>query len=287
MAERTYGEVPGYPVGSTFVNRAQLAASRVHRPNQAGICGGKDGAESIVVSGGYIDDEDYGDEIVYTGQGGNDPSTKRQVADQVLELGNAGLARNQLEGYAVRVVRGSGGDPAWSPATGLRYDGLLRVVDHWHTVGKDGFRIWRFRLVGLENSDQPPIDEAPVGASPRIPAVIQRLVRSTAVAVRVKQMHDHRCQICGLQIVTPAGPYAEAAYIRALGRPHHGPDVLGNVLCLCPNHHVMLDAGAVYIDNDHAVRETVTGTALGRLRMVRDHLIEGEFLAYHREVHAS
>ncbi|GAB3333735.1 YDG/SRA domain-containing protein [Micromonospora halotolerans] len=69
-----------------------MAASKVHRPLQGGICGGKDGAESIVVSGGYVDDEDYGDEIVYTGQGGNDPSTKRQVAHQELTLGNAGLA---------------------------------------------------------------------------------------------------------------------------------------------------------------------------------------------------
>lgn len=74
----------------------------VHRPGQAGICGGKDGAESIVVSGGYVDDEDYGDEIIYTDHGGNDPTTKRQNADQHLTRGNAGLARSQLEGYPVR-----------------------------------------------------------------------------------------------------------------------------------------------------------------------------------------
>jgi integrase len=40
----------------------------------AGISGGeREGADSIVVSGGYEDDEDYGDVIVYTGAGGNDP----------------------------------------------------------------------------------------------------------------------------------------------------------------------------------------------------------------------
>ncbi|MGN9805125.1 YDG/SRA domain-containing protein [Micromonospora sp. L32] len=159
MSGRTYGEISSYPVGSTFPNRAQLAASKVHRPLQGGICGGKDGAESIVVSGGYFDDEDYGDEIVYTGQGGNDPSTKRQVAHQELTLGNAGLARNQLEGNPVRVIRGAGGDPAFSPSTGFRYDGLFRVVDHWHTDGKDGFRIWRFRLVSLDDVDRPPARE--------------------------------------------------------------------------------------------------------------------------------
>lgn len=31
------------------------------------------GADSIVVSGGYPDDADYGDEIIYTGHGGRDP----------------------------------------------------------------------------------------------------------------------------------------------------------------------------------------------------------------------
>ena len=42
----------------------------------AGISGAeRDGADSIVVSGGYEDDEDYGNVIVYTGAGGNDPSS--------------------------------------------------------------------------------------------------------------------------------------------------------------------------------------------------------------------
>jgi putative restriction endonuclease len=76
MAKRTYGEIVGYPPGSTFVNRADLAASRVHRPLQGGICGGEDGAESIVVSGGYPDDEDHGVEVIYTGQGGRDSALR-------------------------------------------------------------------------------------------------------------------------------------------------------------------------------------------------------------------
>src|SRR5437016_7008157 len=111
MADRKFGEIDGYPPGSGFANRLEIAAALVHRPTQGGICGGKDGAESIVVSGGYVDDEDHGNEIVYTGQGGNDPATKRQVADQVLALGNVGLARSQLDGRPVRVIRGAGGDP--------------------------------------------------------------------------------------------------------------------------------------------------------------------------------
>ena len=82
---RVFGEIPGYPAGSLFDDRPSLSGSRVHRPRQAGISGGgKEGADSIVVSGGYEDDEDYGNLIIYTGHGGNDSSTGRQVADQTL-----------------------------------------------------------------------------------------------------------------------------------------------------------------------------------------------------------
>ncbi|GAA1569984.1 HNH endonuclease [Dactylosporangium maewongense] len=293
MPQRTYGEIPGFPAGSTFKNRADLAETGVHRPLQGGICGGRDGAESIVVSGGYVDDEDHGSELIYTGQGGNDPTTKRQIADQTLTLGNAGLARNQLDGNPVRVIRGAGGDTAHSPAAGLRYDGLFRVVDHWHETGKDGFRIWRFRLVSLESTDLPPDVsiattevEVATGPAERVQTVIQRLVRSTAVANGVKQKHNFRCQICGTQLSTPAGLYAEAAHIRALGKPHLGPDVMSNVLCLCPNHHVLFDAGAIYVDGRGIVRETLTHEELGKLTTLPGHVVDPVQLAYHREVHA-
>jgi putative restriction endonuclease len=68
MAERTFGEIPEVAVGTTFPDREALAAAAVHRPTQAGISGSTaEGADSIVVSGGYEDDRNLGDEIIYTG----------------------------------------------------------------------------------------------------------------------------------------------------------------------------------------------------------------------------
>jgi putative restriction endonuclease len=96
---RTFGEIAGVPPGTVFPNRRALADAGVHRPIQAGISGSaNEGADSIVVSGGYEDDEDYGDVIVYTGHGGNDPSSRRQVADQLLERGNLAVARSCEQG---------------------------------------------------------------------------------------------------------------------------------------------------------------------------------------------
>ncbi len=65
----------------------------------AGISGtDEEGADSIVLSGGYEDDVDYGDEIVYSGHGGRDPNTGQQVADQEFARGNAGLTLDKIGG---------------------------------------------------------------------------------------------------------------------------------------------------------------------------------------------
>jgi putative restriction endonuclease len=86
MADRIFGELPGVPEGTLFEDRTELSKAGVHRPRQAGICGGKgEGAESIVLSGGYEDDIDSGDMIVYTGHGGNIPRTATQYQDQELD----------------------------------------------------------------------------------------------------------------------------------------------------------------------------------------------------------
>ena len=119
---RTFGEIPGHPEGTTYPDRR--AAAPVHAPNQHGISGsGREGADSIVVSGGYEDDRDYGDLIVYTGAGGRDPNTGAQIADQVLEAQNLGLALSYTNGLPVRVIRGAGGEVGFSPTSGYRYDG--------------------------------------------------------------------------------------------------------------------------------------------------------------------
>jgi len=66
---------------------------------QAGIVGAAStGAESVVVSGGYVDDQDLGNEIVYTGRGGRDPASGRQIADQVFDGQNQALVTSKMWG---------------------------------------------------------------------------------------------------------------------------------------------------------------------------------------------
>ena len=275
-----FGAIPGIAVGRTFANRRALFDAGVHRTLQAGIVGrAAEGAESIVLAGGYVDDEDHGDVVIYTGYGGNDPATGRQVADQELTKQNLAIVRNEDNGIPIRVVRKNPKTQRYS------YDGLYNVVEHWHELGKDGFRIQRFRLesilldpAGLGGEGATPL---PPGKSTpaRRTSDIQRIVRITEVARSVKQLHDSTCQICGLQLLTPTGAYAEAAHIRPLGRPHAGPDVPGNVLCLCPNCHVLFDKHALSIDE----KGNIIGTLKGVLRTHRQHTVDPAMLQYHRK----
>lgn len=288
MPDRFFGELTGLPIGTTWSTRQDASRDGVHRPTVGGISGTKDeGADSIVVSGGYEDDQDYGDEIVYTGAGGNDPNSGKQTHDQTLDQpGNAGLVTSQLAGLPIRVVRGSRGDPHYSPPTGYRYDGLYRVADHWTEVGKSGHRIWRYRLVRLSPQEAaayvPALNLPPGNQRPRTSTgVTTRIVRNTAVAIAVKKLYDDYCQVCDTRLEVPGGTLSEGAHIRALGRPHLGPDVPDNVLCLCPNHHALFDDGGIYITGDLKVHD-FHGQVIGPLRKHGKHPISLDHIRYHR-----
>lgn len=130
----------------------------VHKHTQAGIVcqsRGKSGesdplAVSIVMSGGYKDNEDHGDEFWYTGQGGNDyRGSKGQMVHQQLVSGNLGLVNACKEKVAVRVLRGNLAEG--SDVKEYIYDGLYDVAEYKTETGNDGFRVFRYRMVRCPN----------------------------------------------------------------------------------------------------------------------------------------
>ncbi|MDB5233918.1 MAG: putative restriction endonuclease [Hymenobacter sp.] len=288
MSTPVFGHVGTARPGDLFESRLELALRRQHRPRQAGICATqKEGAESIVLSDKYEDDEVHDDFILYTGHGGRNQETGKQVADQTLTDSNLGLARSEATGLPVRVyrkVRISAGTQAF------RYEGLFRVTSHQHTVGKSGFKVFRFRLEPVVASKSlallpyttPELFEemmpAVAEATPRYEATTSRLIRDTLITREVKALYKYHCQVCGIRLEAPAGFYAEAAHIKPLGAPHHGPDILANVLCLCPNHHVLFDLGSFGIAEDF----TLMGMS-GKLQQKPQHQLGTEFLAYQRQ----
>ncbi|RZC38251.1 E3 ubiquitin-protein ligase UHRF1 [Asbolus verrucosus] len=180
-----YGPVPGVEVGTCWKFRVQVSEVGIHRPHVAGIHGREtDGAYSLVLSGGYEDDIDYGEEFYYTGSGGRDLSGNKRVSgqscDQKLTRMNkyksricfddfynfehfralalncnvkfndvtGGEATDWRKGKPVRVVRNYKlrKHSKYAPVVGNRYDGIYKVVKYYPEKGKSGFIVWRYLL---------------------------------------------------------------------------------------------------------------------------------------------
>ena len=285
-----FGEINGIPEGHWFSGRKEMMLSSFHRNWGSGIDGnGKEGTAAIVLSGGYEDDKDLGDERIYTGAGGNDPNTGKQKADQTWDnRGNAGLLKSMNEGFPVRVIRGHQHVSAFSPKSGYSYAGLYSVVDAWQETGKSGKKICRFRLVySGNNENRKTVEEVEIELDhsikekKRAQGTVLRIVRDTKIANDVKVLYKHNCQVCGIAIPTKSGFYSEGAHIKPLGKPHNGDDSLENLICLCPNHHVMFDKGVFSINNDLEL----IGVVSGILNVSAKHRINKENLAYHRTIH--
>ncbi|XP_013184973.1 E3 ubiquitin-protein ligase UHRF1 [Amyelois transitella] len=170
MPPNHFGPIPGIEVGMCWRFRIQLSETGVHRPPVSGIHGRDvEGAYSIVLSGGYEDDVDNGNEFTYTGSGGRDLSgnkrTAEQSCDQTLTRENKALARN----CAVKQITEEGGDagenwrngkpvrvvrsykmlkhfPKYAPKEGIRYDGIYKVVKYYPEKGLSGYRVWKYLL---------------------------------------------------------------------------------------------------------------------------------------------
>ena len=240
-----FGHIDGIAVGEIFEDRKHLRASGIHAPMMAGIWGAQEGAYSIVLSGGYEDDIDELDYILYTGQGGQDVPGGKQVSDQEYTKGNLGLRLSCEYGLPVRVTRGH--QIKNGPEKGYRYDGLYRVEKYERVKGRRGFYICRFHLVSeqaiqtLETTlaSNMKLDYQRVERSK---STTNRLKRNPKISEKIKEIYGYRCQVCGVFLQAPSGPIAIGAHLMPLGQPHNGPDVRENLLCLCPNHHDQFDA---------------------------------------------
>ncbi len=82
--------------------------------------------------------------------------------------------------------------------------------------------------------------------------IVSRIIRDTLIVMQLKDLYEYRCQICGftIELMSRNTCYCEAHHIRPLGRSHGGTDCKGNIIIVCPNHHAMLDYGAIQIDQE-------------------------------------
>ncbi|MFG2634261.1 YDG/SRA domain-containing protein [Streptomyces sp. NPDC048362] len=237
---------------------------------------------------------------------------------------NAALKLSFERSRPIRIIRGPDGDARYSLPDDYRYDGLYRITETRTAISKspapDGsqIEICQFLLERLPEPQQeltaverqiasvlvqqqealdPGVEAAAADPSEtdasdveRFPVTramsVQRIVRDAAAARRIKELYEHECQVCGLRLVGPDDKaYSEGAHIRPLGKPHNGPDVERNILCLCPNCHVRLDIGAIVIEDDWSivVRSGLFGDNVrAKLNRHKKHRVHEEYVRYHR-----
>ncbi|KAI4323095.1 hypothetical protein L6164_022730 [Bauhinia variegata] len=152
----------GVLVGDSWEDRLECRQWGAHFPHVSGIAGQSNhGAQSVVLSGGYVDDEDHGEWFLYTGSGGRDLSgnkrtNKEQSFDQKFEKSNKALQVSCLKGYPVRVVRSHKEKrSSYAPEKGLRYDGVYRIEKCWQKVGLQGFKVCRYLFIRCDNEPAP------------------------------------------------------------------------------------------------------------------------------------
>ncbi|CAH9116891.1 unnamed protein product [Cuscuta epithymum] len=164
---KAIGDIPGIEVGHQFFSRCEMVVIGFHthwlngidyigQTKQKEFEGYKMPlATAIVLSGQYEDDQDNYEEVVYTGQGGNDLLGKKcQIKDQVMQRGNLGLKNCMEQSVPVRFVRGHRCQSSYVGKV-YTYDGLYKVVNYWAEKGISGFTVFKFRLKRLEG--QPPL----------------------------------------------------------------------------------------------------------------------------------
>ncbi|WP_424211783.1 HNH endonuclease [Streptomyces sp. BI20] len=150
----------------------------------------------------------------------------------------------------------------------------------------------RFASLTDTDHDADPEEAAAALPAPRVPRGGTQAPRDERLARRVKELHRHLCQLCETKLGLPGERIAQAAHAQALGRPHHGPDRLSNLLCLCPDHHALYDNlvlyvaedGAVWSIRDRADRSRDTLLRPEGLRQATGHTVDPAHLAYQREL---
>lgn len=291
-----FGHFFEFPIGSIFKGRKLLKELGLHFHIQNGISyTTEEAADAIVLSGGYIDDEDRGNAIVYTGMGGRDSDGKKQIKDQTFTAGNQALLLNYEEKIPIRVfskVEGSSSD--------YIYRGLYEVNRCWRTQGRDGFLICRYELIKIDelafvNPEHIHKSEACTPSDSIELPTKRRMVQNSMIVRDIKQtrlikdLYQYSCQICEIKIQNFRGKkHAEGAHIRGLGAPHHGPDVSNNILCLCPNHHKMFDFGSIVVRADLKVIDLSSNQETNySLKVKEGHELSWEQLKYHYDFFTS
>jgi 5-methylcytosine-specific restriction protein A len=155
----------------------------------------------------------------------------------------------------------------------LTHDNHVHVpAGLWNLVGYHPFSDTELALLlplgnNLVGQDDTPTTEQTLRKKRQIDAI----QRNQTLVKEIKKLYKDTCQLCGERIqARPNRYYSEVHHIKPLGQPHNGPDHKSNVLCVCPNHHTLLDFFAIMLNTSEII--------------IKDgHHIDEAYIAYHNQ----
>ena len=142
---------------------------------------------------------------------------------------------------------------------------------------------WIYEFLGLENNTQKlNINDNNTGNG--IPSKTSRTIRvysrNKSLVDDLKILYKNKCQICETVLDLGYKFYSEVYHIKPLHC--NGEDVVNNMIVVCPNHHTLLDNGAIKLDLKLKKVINLNGD-ISDIKLFK-HNISNEVVNYHNEI---
>ena len=118
------------------------------------------------------------------------------------------------------------------------------------------------------------------GAPNKKTEVVTRFIRDTDKVKQIKAAYNNVCQVCGYTIRTSQeSRYSEVHHIHPL--KDGGNDDFGNMLVLCPTHHVEFDYKVIGVGRDKKTIVDSKGNKIGDLTVRKMHRLHEKNIGLH------
>ncbi|CAI8825693.1 5-methylcytosine-specific restriction enzyme A [Priestia megaterium] len=127
-------------------------------------------------------------------------------------------------------------------------------------------------------------DKTEITIPEKVKREIQITKRKQSTVASLKKLYNHTCQICQQKQEVDIGCYlTEVHHIQPLGA-HHGPDIEGNMIVLCPNDHSLFDRGAITINlKTKKIIHINPDNPIHNKTFILNHPIEEAYVNYHNK----
>jgi predicted restriction endonuclease len=137
----------------------------------------------------------------------------------------------------------------------------------------------------FQDNNQQTCIEVPVSKNnkKKVYISIHKLARDVKLAVNLKELYNHQCQVCSIQLRVANGYKSEAHHIQPYNESHKGDDCWSNMLVVCPNCHLQFDELYYAIEPNTLVIHCFDETNVfhgSKIQLQPGHQLDNKYLEY-------